>query len=395
MPGFISRHPLNRNMVLIFATLFITGIFNVLSGNNQLDLFIKVFAGVVLSYFFYYYIMHEYEFDILKLFRWYLKGAYYAALLGVFQFVSFLLGYTQGYTFWGIFNKWALAPGGLFGIRINSVFSEPTHLACVLAPAFFISVYCLLKKKNFGLSKFQCAVIIAIYIMSFSGLAQTGIFLTVILLAINMGFIRYIMFAIPISMIIFNFLYNNVTDFRERLDSLVALFSGEQFDIRKTHGSSFVLYNNYIVATENFKTNYVFGTGIGSHAVAFEKYSKAKHIKTFGFNLNSADANSMFLRLLSETGLFGICIFFYLVYHCYVSKNQDTEEESSDHWVVSNALLVMILLNLFRQGHYFLNGFPFFVMLYWYNYKSYRQYIETGESDIASTEMQEPSGLPV
>ena len=38
----------------------------------------------------------------------------------------------------------------------------------------------------------------------------------------------------------------------------------------------------------------------------------------------------------------------------------------------------MILLNLFRQGHYFLNGFPFFLILYFYNAKSYREQLETG-----------------
>jgi hypothetical protein len=36
----------------------------------------------------------------------------------------------------------------------------------------------------------------------------------------------------------------------------------------------------------------------------------------------------------------------------------------------------MLLLNLFRQGHYFLNGFPFFVLLYIYNYYSYRKSLE-------------------
>ena len=40
----------------------------------------------------------------------------------------------------------------------------------------------------------------------------------------------------------------------------------------------------------------------------------------------------------------------------------------------------IFLLNLFRQGHYFLNGFPFFVIMYYYNWASYRNYIETGKT---------------
>jgi len=140
--------------------------------------------------------------------------------------------------------------------------------------------------------------------------------------------------------------------------------------VGQTHGSSFILYNNYVVAMQNFKTNFVFGTGIGSHPIAFEKYSIAKNIKIWGFNLNSADANSMLLRLISETGLFGVIIFLFIIIKCYVRR--DTMHETY-HWLVSNAILIMMLLNLFRQGHYFLNGFPFFVMLYCFNYFSYKQ----------------------
>ena len=56
---------------------------------------------------------------------------------------------------------------------------------------------------------------------------------------------------------IFNFIYDNVPEFRQRYDSSIALIQGEKFIIGKTHGSSFILYNNYVVATENFKTNFL------------------------------------------------------------------------------------------------------------------------------------------
>ncbi len=123
----------------------------------------------------------------------------------------------------------------------------------------------------------------------------------------------------------------------------------------------------------------MFGTGIGSHLVAFEKYSLAKNFKTFGFNFNGQDANSMFLRLMSETGLFGLLIFFIILVRCYVKRDK---EHLTYHWLISNGVLVMILLNLFRQGHYFLNGFPFFVILYYYNKVSYLNYLsDLKESD--------------
>lgn len=373
LPGYVIKYGFNGNLFFIFFTLLITGLVNVFLGNNTTVLFFKVYTGLTLAYFFYYYVIVDFNYNIEKLFGWYLKGSYIAALIGIFQFVSFQIGFTPGYNFKWIFNKWSLASGGTFGLRINSVFAEPTHLGTVLSAAFFVSVYNLLRKETFVLTRFQGLVIIVVYLLSFSSLGQTGIFLTFIFLAINFGIVRYVLILIPAAIILFNTLYDNVVDFKTRLDGLTALFGGGKFKLGTTHGSSFILYNNYTVALENFKTNFVFGTGIGSHTVAFDKYSLAKNFKVYGFNLNSADANSMLLRLISETGLFGVIIFVFIIFKYYVRRDIYRE---SFHWIVSNALLVMILLNLFRQGHYFLNGFPFFVILYCMNHYSYKERFE-------------------
>lgn len=174
---------------------------------------------------------------------------------------------------------------------------------------------------------------------------------------------------VPILIVFFNFLYSNVNEFKDRYDGIVQLFSGEEFKLGKTHGSSFILYNNAIVTIENLKSNLLFGGGIGSHPVAFNKYSIAKNWKVKGFNNNSADASSMMLRLLSETGLTGSLLFIIFIFKCYVRYNP---EYSSYNWLISNAILVLIILNLLRQGNYILLGFPFFVLLYYYNYIDFK-----------------------
>lgn len=372
LPRYIGKYGFNGNLFYIFFTLLVTGLVNVFLGHNTMALFLKVFTGLTMSYFFYYYVIVEFNYDIEKLFNWYLKGAYIVSLIGVVQFVSFFVGFKPGYDFRWILNKWVLAPGGIFGIRVNSILAEPTYLASTLSAAFFVSIYNLTQKQPHYLSRFQGMVIIVVYILSFSSLGQTGIFLTVLFLAVNFGLVRYVGLLIPVAIVMFNVLYDNVVDFRSRFEGLTSLFAGQKFQLGKTHGSSFILYNNYVVAFENFKTNFVFGTGVGSHPVAFDKYSIAKDIKTYGFNSNSADANSMLLRLVSETGLFGVLIFTYIIFKFYVRRNPNYD---TFHWLVSNSILVMILLNMFRQGHYFLNGFPFFVILYCFNYYSYQNYL--------------------
>lgn len=374
LPNFIIKFGFNRNLFFIFFILLITGIFHVIFGNNTAGQFLKIYVGLFLSYFFYYYVVLELDYNIEQLFKWYLKGCYYVSLLGIFQFVCFQIGYVSGYRFFNIFNKWGVITGGNFGIRVNSIFAEPTHLGAVLSAAFFVAVYNIIRKESYTLSRFQSLIIIAVYLLSFSGLGQIGVFLTFIFLAISFGLVRYIILLIPIVIFTFNFLYNNVSEFKGRLDSTFGLFfGGEKFELGVTHGSSFILYNNYIVAFENFKTNFLFGTGVGSHITAFDRYSIAKDIKQWGFNLNSADANSMFLRLVSETGLFGVGIFLIIMTKCYVKRDLNY---LTYHWLVSNGILIMILLNLFRQGHYFLNGFPFFVILYYFNSVSYKNHQE-------------------
>lgn len=386
LPVLINRYGFNKNILAVFLMLLVVGIIQISTGNNTAPLFFKVFGGLVLSYFFYDLVIHEFDFDIRNLFKWYLKGCVIASLLGLMQFVFYQVGYETGAKFWGIFNKWSFASGGLFGLRINSIFAEPTHLATVMSAAFFISVYNLIKKENFLISKKESIIIVVTYVLSFSGVGQLGIFLTLAMLAVSFGFIRYVFIIAPLMLVLFNYLYNNVNDFRERYDSLVGLSQGEEFKLGKTHGSSFILYNNYVVTKENFKTNFLFGSGIGSHPVAFEKYSLAKDVKVSGINVNSADANSMFLRLVSETGLFGTGLFLLILIKGYVKRDP---ENDTYHWLVSNAILIMILLNLFRQGHYFLNGFPFFVLLYYYNSISYNNYLADKSEEKKTAESLE------
>ncbi|MCX8081214.1 MAG: hypothetical protein N3F09_08265 [Bacteroidia bacterium] len=348
----------------------------ILLGYNTSGFFFKVFIGLFLSYIFYDNVIKLFNFDLNTLFKWYLKGALWVSYIGLFQLISWLLHFKKGYELFGLLNKWGISPGGIFGIRINSIYCEPTHYGAFMAAAFFAAVYSILPiKKNMQnyYNIHEAVIVIVIYFLTSSGLAQYGILLTGLLLFLHFGVIRYFVVFIPIIILGFNIIYNNVDEFKQRMDGLVDLFIHNKFTLGKTHGSSFILYNNYVVAFKNFWSNPVFGTGIGSHPVAFEKYSLAKNFKVEGFNNNSRDANSMFLRLVSETGLFGTTLFLVLTFKGFVRRQPDIP----DHfWVISSGCLIIILLNLFRQGHYFFNGFPFYFLLYIYNKIKFKEFIQ-------------------
>jgi hypothetical protein len=378
IPVFFFRFGIPAHIGWIFGALLITGIVNVYLGKNTFPLFFKVFLGMFFSYLFYFYFLRAFDFKLEKIFYYYLKGAFFVSLLGIFQFISFQIGFKPGYDYTWLLNKWGVITGGNFGIRVNSIFGEPTYLSTTLSPAFFISAYNLFSRKPFHLKRYESITILVVYFLSFSGLGFAGILATLVL--INYGLIRYILLFIPILIVSFNFLYNNVSEFQERYDGTVEVFGTGTFTIGKTHGSSIILYNNYHVATENFKGNFLFGTGLGSHPVAFSKFSLTKNVKIHGFDLNSADANSMLLRLISETGLFGTSLMIFVLFFGFIKRNEEDPDVPDSFWLISNSILIMILLNLFRQGHYFLNGFPLFLWIYYYNKVKYKAFISSRNS---------------
>ncbi|MBA3679762.1 MAG: hypothetical protein H0W73_01030 [Bacteroidetes bacterium] len=119
--------------------------------------------------------------------------------------------------------------------------------------------------------------------------------------------------------------------------------------------------------------NPLFGTGIGSHEFAYEKYTLNKLIGGI-YKFNAGDANSLFLRAASEIGLLGVIFLVLFVFKYFVSHDLLGNEPNNTYWVISNSLLVLILLTYLRQGNYTYNGFFFYCWMYFYNSSSYNKY---------------------
>jgi len=389
LPGFMMRYGVPKYFWIFTSFFVLTGILNIVLDNNTGDQFLKIFIGLMMSYLFYYYVMRRFDFDVELLFRFYLKGALIITIIGLVQFISYTVRFTPGYDFrWlPIFNKWGVVTGGNLGIRVNSIFGEPSQYAAVMAPAMFVAINNLISFRNYVFRRWQSILVIVVYLLTFSSLGPRPVFIAIVILLINYGVVRYLVLFVPVLIGVFIYLYNNVPDFRFRWDSTIRVFETGKIDIRNEHGSSIVFYNNYVVATENFKSNFLVGTGLGSHSAAFEKYSVTKEIKTFGFSNNSSDANSMLLRIISEIGIVGVIIALIFVRRNFVKR--DARNPRDPHWLISGATLCVILLYLLRQGHYFLNGFPIFVWMYYFNRQNYASVQEAAEAETDEEEQEE------
>ncbi len=363
LPFLLVRYTFPAKLSYLFLWFLTTGLIGVYSEDNEGFLLFKILLNIVVSTLFYYYVFSATQGNVVYWFKLYLKMAFWAGVLGVIQLIAYNIGFKPGYDFSFILNKWGLVEGGVLGIRLNSIFSEPSYYGSAMAPAFFVAVYSLLAKEFNGYSKLQAAIIIFTYIFSFSSVAYAGVFVTGILLLINFSLTRYIAIAIPVGLIVFQLIYSNVYEFRVRVDGLVELYSGRNVSVFDVHGSSFVQYNNFQVAAKNFQESPIWGTGLGSHPVAYEKYSLTP-IADGVYNFNSMDANSMAFRLLSETGIVGLGFIVLFIFRYFVIRRE--KNENQDYWVISSSVLLVILLQLLRQGNYTYGGFMFFMWMYYF-----------------------------
>ncbi len=362
-PAYFARLPFPREVIIIFIPLLVSGIISLQTGDNESGLFVKIFIGFFTSVLFYRYVVDAFDRDLEKLFQLYMTGAMVVSYIGLFQILSYFVGFEPGYNYRWLLNKWSLSLGGT-GVRMNSIFSEPAYYAGVIGPAFFVAVNNLLTRKHHFISRRASLIIAIAYPLTFSTLGFMSMAITAILLLINYGFIRYALLVGPLVYFSYNYAYENIPEFRQRIDGTQTAFSEvDPKSLNDVHGSSFVLYNNYVITVENFKRNPVFGTGLGSHPIAFDRYSLTNMAGILKIDFNKADANSMFLRLLSETGLYGVTVMLVLILRNFFTRQRSANDTN---WLISHSVLVVILVYLARQGHYFINGFPFFIWMYYF-----------------------------
>ena len=355
---------------LIFIPL-VVGLFQLSFGNNEVFSFVKIIGGLTLTLYFYWAWITLFNMDINKLFYWYCMSCWVLTFIALIQVFSFFIGFKLGYDFRWILNKWGFVEGGLVGFRVNSLLSEPTYLATALAPATYVSVHNIISKKNFVFNKFQSSLIILTMILTTSTIGYLGILISILLCTETLR-IRYLLVGAIISVLIFSVAYNNVTDFKSRVDAAKGLWIDNDYGIENTNNSSFVLFNNLHVAKENISRFPLFGTGLGSHEIAFKRHTLTKTLLPYDFEFNVKDGNSLLIRLCTETGLFGLGFILLFLIRGFIYRVDNQNHLLLKHKIISQSLFVLFILVLIRQGNYMLNGLPLLFLLYYFNGVDYR-----------------------
>lgn len=359
-----NRIVIGKSIIYIFLYLLLHTILNICLNNTDFTLFVKQLIGIGISYMFYKNIL--YQKSTIKIFVLYLKITFFIILIGLFQELVYLMGFES------LADLSWLVPNQLLGVttkgflRVTSVFVEPAHFATAVTPAIFFSMWCIYNKKYIIFNKVQCILNIFVYLVTFSSLAYIGIVLMMLLLLLNTKINLKKILLIFISLATILVLYLNIEEFKVRIDDTISVLFDDK-SITSKNLSTFALMSNADIAMHSLINTYGIGSGIGSHQINYYKYKQADFmIENIKMEMNVEDANSLGLRMISEMGFIGISLILVLIQKYYVSKKDENRH------LISNCILVYIILRLIRQGHYFNDGFLFFIILYMNNHSEFR-----------------------
>lgn len=327
---------LNKYIFLIFTFLSIHGIINYIIYDFPWGNLIKQIVGIFIVIVYYYNVIVL--FDLKNLFNIYLK-------LAVIFCVIALIFYPTG-----ILDKELE--------RLDGLMSEPSKFIVVNIPA----LYYFLKKRKY----LNAFVLLFGFFLAKSSSGYLAILIMFLFLSIRKSTIKYLGLTIIPIFIIALFLKNNEF-YQDRLEALKENFEIFQTKTFKndTNISSFVLLKSAYVSINNFK-DHPLGTGIGSFSEQHDKYIKLLSMPRYTVvydieNFNREDANSLFLRTLSDLGIFGlgfIILFLFLGFTTYF-VNYDLEKKT-----IAIGVFIYFLIKLLRMGHYFPEEQYFFLFLF-------------------------------
>ena len=340
---------------VILFLIFIIGFFTIFLFGNQLGRVFSQLIGIaiVANYF---YAFFKLKLDTpINIFKLYCRYSYIVSFIGIlfvflYQFHVDVIGLMVKYLPFGY-------PGTTGTFRLQSIMLEPAHFAGVVLPAYF---YCL---NNIKKRKKQFFVIFIALVLSFSSVAYFGMLVCFLILKSHNPLKKILLVAFGAAFASIVYFYSEGVKLRVD-DSFRTLMSNGR-DLEDVNLSTYALFSNTYVAKRVFLDSPIIGHGIGSHPISHKRYVKqidsGEVFERLDLvDINSEDANSLFLRVISELGLFGLVSVFFFI--CKYYKNDGT--------YVSQSILLYFFYKLLREGHYFSPEMYFFVMLYLFvNYK--------------------------
>lgn len=344
----------------------------------------KQVIGITFSSIAFYSYFAYNNFNVKLIFSHYLNLSYIVAVLGLFDEAFHLIGIHL-----------TLVKGTSVGLyRVYSIMAEPYYLAVILIPALFYYLHLMIGSKIFRdrAKIFRFFVILLCFILTFSTAGFMGIAFMAVIVLYNKGYFslksgKIILLPIIVFILAIGFLNakDSVNVFKEKIEDTYIAFTERKFDyefVKELNSSTFALFTNYVIAEQSFKRNPISGSGFGSHVInydlMFTDYFDEIFLETYG-NFNKQDANSLFLRLMSEMGLVGLFLLFLFLFKFFLKRKWLRHPELAHMALINQGVFIMLVLRVIRTGNYIGNGFFFFFFLYWASWKICKNYERNGK----------------
>lgn len=327
---------ISKGLVIFYGYLLFSGFIGVLLGTNHVINVFSQFFGIFFISLYYYNFYKIYEDQIPKVIQDYVYLCFGLVVIGLpIYFIQILNGNFEGF---------------------HSILSERMNYGALVLPAFFYS----LKNKTFPRYVYQ--MILLSIVLTGSSIVLISLGVGILLIPKRIKIVKLVT-LLSIVIVLFFALYYSYGNFRLRIDDTSKGLV--QKDLSGVNLSTYAILSNLYITSKSFERNPILGSGLGSHEVSHETY--IEEIDGIGdfenyINLNSKDANSLFLRVLSDMGLLGITAVFLFIRRFY-TKYQTNENLN----FISKAILIYFFCKLFRLGHYFSPEMFFFVFGYYFS----------------------------
>ena len=323
--------------------LTIHGVISYVWLHHPIKSLIAQLAGISISSIYYYNFIKNYS--VKKVFDVYLNVSFFIALIAIPMFYLQINSFSE--------------------YRLNGILTEPAHYAAIMLPA----AYVFFRDKKY----WKLTVIVITIFLSKSSIGYIGLALILILpLLKTKYFLKYAWIALLIigsSAYYISTQWNKPIDenksnvlvrrLKETNKSLSAIYTGK-FETNTNLSTYAFLSNGFI--SKNIFIDKPLGTGLGSYQYEYDLYYPLIKpppylVQLKQSKINRTDANSLFLRMLADLGVFAVLIFMYFTYRSY-------KLFSSEKKIIQQSTFFYLTVKLIREGHYFPPEFYFFLLIF-------------------------------
>lgn len=295
------------------------------------------------------------------IFKMYLRCATVAAAVAVMQQMAFLVGIEPLYDLrWLLPGAAELTLAGPF-LRVPSMFTEPSYLACFLTPALYLSVL-RLSGQSQQLRVGRSLLFIVALLCTFSTIGYIGLGLCCTF-ALRLTIRNFLLSALLLAGL--GYIGSTNPELASRLG---AIPNALRLELQGDENLS-ALNNglNLAITSQMLEERPISGIGLGAYRVYSVDYLESfltgndvlkERVGVMLESLTLADGGSMYLRLSAELGLVGL-----LLIGCLIHRHL-RQADSADKAELARAALLYILVFSLRSGQLIRFEFLFFCALF-------------------------------